>query len=1321
MTRRDPAPLIPDEVPPPASAARTRPWARLLLLMLLLCATGLFAIWYAQQRLLAYACENIASLTRQPLHCSQASGTLPGTLRAEVLRWSSDDLVIELRGVRLRPSLSWLAAGRLSLREASVREFNVFTLRYSGKPLKLPTNMALPLPLDIQRAQVQTLNIYDPQGHALVFTHLQTRARLDRLLWTVEEAKGEFLGLQMHGRASMNTRKPYALGGSIQLRRAWQNNVLQATLEARGELDRVVELEARGQLNKAPAVLKAQMTLTGAHTIASATAQVNNWPLHEWIPGLPPLPADVHASALPDAEGWGGYIEVSNLQPGALDRQRIPASSASGNWHWQGGTSHLLQLDDLRLQLPGKGRLQGKLRWNGRLHIEGRGSQVDLAQIWSTLHRTQLQGPFALTTRDYHSYEVSGDLRQGQDRLQLRGQVDAQRARVEHLLWQRAGSAISGQGEVGFAQPIPLKAELRLRQLNPAVFGHFPAGSINGRLRVHGQARAPLRVHVEADIQNSRLYDAPLLVRGRGRYTPDELQLQQTQLQIGGLQAQLDGHLGTNGRMQVQASMQGRQAWWPELAGNATLRGVLTGSLRSPGFSGAFNGSALQYAQWRAGNLQLEVEAAPGFVDALQYKTVPQAQLQMQAVAVGYQSLAIGRLRASASLAPAARAQHIAVQAQELKYDAQSLDDLTVQLDGPLAAHKLKLELQRPRQRLQVEARGALDLRQSSWSGQLQDLEARGRLPVKLLAPARVQLSPDRVELGPLQLLSGKGTRVDIDSVRWQGNSWSSQGRMSRLPLREIIILAGRQPPQLDLVLGGDWQLQYDGVLNGRVRLERESGDIQPLEDIQGLGLNRGVATLDIANNHLHGELDIRSQSAGRIQGHIDSDLTERDGQLGLAGNAPIKGALQVDMPSLDWVGKWFSTPGYNFGGVVQGQVGIGGTVAEPLLNGTLQARRLTARISEYGLDWRNGEIDATVENDRILFNRLSIQGGNGSLQGNGLLSLRKSDPDIAVELRAQRMTVLGRPDQKLVISGTGKAHLLNQHLAIQGDIRVDDGLLTLKSNVDDVLDDDIVQTRKQARRQAGQTEARRIGLFLSTKVDLGRDFKVRNRSFNAEATGVLRMESSPQRPAILTGNVAVDKGHLYAYGQKLSLQPGSSLNFNGPPDNPAFNLRAYRDNLPLNTKTGEAPKVGVNVVGTARKPVLKLISEPEMTDREKLSLLIFGQDLQQSRGNNTQLTVLSTAATAIYSELGDGSGNFINDTVGLDELTVEQNTGDVSKGVVRLGKQLVPNLYVSFGKGYNGARDELQLNYLFNQKWSMEIKSSETSSVDIFYTISFD
>jgi translocation and assembly module TamB len=82
------------------------------------------------------------------------------------------------------------------------------------------------------------------------------------------------------------------------------------------------------------------------------------------------------------------------------------------------------------------------------------------------------------------------------------------------------------------------------------------------------------------------------------------------------------------------------------------------------------------------------------------------------------------------------------------------------------------------------------------------------------------------------------------------------------------------------------------------------------------------------------------------------------------------------------------------------------------------------------------------------------------------------------------------------------------------------------------------------------------------------------------------------------TGTVRVVTGTYEAFGRKLEIEYGY-INFNGAVDNPGMNIRAMRRNQEV--------EAGVEVTGTVRLPRVRLVSEPNVPDEDKLSWLMFG------------------------------------------------------------------------------------------------------------------
>jgi len=83
-----------------------------------------------------------------------------------------------------------------------------------------------------------------------------------------------------------------------------------------------------------------------------------------------------------------------------------------------------------------------------------------------------------------------------------------------------------------------------------------------------------------------------------------------------------------------------------------------------------------------------------------------------------------------------------------------------------------------------------------------------------------------------------------------------------------------------------------------------------------------------------------------------------------------------------------------------------------------------------------------------------------------------------------------------------------------------------------------------------------------------------------------------------LSARFAAEPGLL----QQLDIDPGK-LYFAGPLDNPGLDIRAMRKNQQV--------EAGVEVTGTARDPHVRLVSDPEVPDVEKLAWLTLGRPVE--------------------------------------------------------------------------------------------------------------
>ena len=229
--------------------------------------------------------------------------------------------------------------------------------------------------------------------------------------------------------------------------------------------------------------------------------------------------------------------------------------------------------------------------------------------------------------------------------------------------------------------------------------------------------------------------------------------------------------------------------------------------------------------------------------------------------------------------------------------------------------------------------------------------------------------------------------------------------------------------------------------------------------------------------------------------------------------------------------------------------------------------------------------------------------------------------------------------------------------------------------------------------------------MALDLRVNLGENLRVRGRGLDTGLRGELHI-TSPNGRLSVNGTVRAADGTYAAYGQKLTIDR-SLITFNGPVDNPRLDIEATRPNLDV--------RVGVAVTGSAVSPRIRLFSEPELSEIDKLSWLVMGRAADGLGRTDTAL--LQRAALALLAGEGESVTDQFTKALGLDEISLRQSDGQVRDTVVSLGKQLSRNWYVGYERGLNATTGSWQLIYRVAQRFTLRAQSGLDNSLDLIWT----
>ena len=591
--------------------------------------------------------------------------------------------------------------------------------------------------------------------------------------------------------------------------------------------------------------------------------------------------------------------------------------------------------------------------------------------------------------------------------------------------------------------------------------------------------------------------------------------------------------------------------------------------------------------------------------------------------------------------------------------------------------------------------------------------------------PARVALQPGRAEL-----LGG--------ALRWSRIAWhaaAGAGQAAQIdaeaeiePLRIAPILARAQPDfgwGGDLTVGGRLRLHSAPGFAADIVIERRAGDLTVTDDLGTQAL--GLTDLRLALAARDGVWNFTQAVAGTALGAGAGAVVLRTSAQAVwpAPDTPIEGVFELQVAHLATWGTWVP-PGWRIDGALRASASIGGRFGAPQYTGQITGSQLSVRNFLQGVNVSDGDVSIRLEGSGAHIERFTARGGSGGSASSGGGSVKVEGdasfgaaPQALLTVTAERFQLLGRVDRRIVTSGQARLKLDAASVGVNGKFDVDEGLIDFTRSDAPALASDVevrrgggavaaavADAKVQAQAQAPALPVNpRRDIALDLSVSLGQKLRIRGRGLDAGLRGELRITSPGGRLAV-NGTVQAADGTYAAYGQKLAIDRGVIV-FNGDVGNPRLDIEATRPNLDL--------RVGVAVAGTAANPRIRLFSEPELSELDKLSWLVMGRASDGLGRADTAL--LQRAALALLSGEGGGITDQFTKAIGLDELSLRQSGGEVRDTVISLGKQLSRRWYVGYERGLNATTGSWQLIYRIARRFTLRAQSGEDNSLDLIWT----
>ncbi|CAN5146843.1 translocation/assembly module TamB domain-containing protein [soil metagenome] len=1191
----------------------------------------------------------------------------------------------------------------------------------STTPATLPQALRLPLAVRLNALSVQKL-ILRQNTSTTEFGNLLAHGESDALRHTLVVDAIETPYGKAAARLQLNGLAPFALNGDAQIAGNFQKENFQLAAKIGGTLAAVgLDVDASGdKLNGKAKVLLTPFSSLPFERIELSADHVNP---KLFDTSAPQADLSMRAALVPsgsaDKLAVSGPFSLTNATPGPVDSGRLPLISASAEVLLD---QQHQQLKQLKIKLAGNGMLTGQ----GEMHLADGGKSagefrveaaaLDLHAMHTQLKPTQLHGPLTLKLQAGQQHVVL-QMEDPQVKIALDALIDARMVTLKMAKLNAGAAQIDVTGTLARDANMAYALQGKLRDFNPAVLlagspSNQRAKTIQGRVNmdfdVTGSVAPELNLQLKFDSRDSEYGGLPMTGKGKLSVSGKRLLSSDVQMLVAGNSLLLNGGFGTaTDRLNVKLDAPQLERLGFGLAGLLQLDGKLSGTFNRPNINATYRAERLVFGEHRVATLSGKADVQGDLASTT--GALANSRLDAKIVAQGYAG------------------------------PGMALRDLNAELAGTFGKHTLSLVANgsvrdRPLG-LKLNAQGKLEQTGPgkagqatgglNWSGVIGTLENSGSPRFVLDRPVSVNASATHVVLGATHFTLA-GAPIDLKHFSYEQGRIRSAGSADALDVGKLLALqsefTGVDPAlKTDLVVDGRWDFSIADTATGYAELVRRSGDVivNTGRGESSLGLTEMRVRADLQGKQIRLDGQAKAARVGSLSAQFQAAFNLQDGKLSPAADMPVSGQASLSVPQLKTIGNLLG-PQFALDGSIDAKLSVSGTLSKPKWSGEVAGDKLALTLFDQGIQLKDGIARLALTENVIELRQLEFHGGSGTLKATGLVKLGATDPDMSALIVADKLQIFASPDRQLTLSGQAKMASVADKLNIDGNFKVDSALFDLPKSGAPKLGDDVVIVRRSgkvevapaasAQDKAAQASAKPAGRFAPVVVlhlDLGDDFQFRGTGAELQLRGNMEVRSEPFRPLRATGTVRVVNGTYEAFGRKLAIERGL-INFQGPLDNPNINIRAMRRN--------QSVEAGVEVTGLARRPRIKLVSEPSVSDEEALSWLMFGH------GSESTVLGEQQAASTALGLLGNAGTKRISQGIGLDTFSIgPSESGLNDQQVVHLGKAISEKFTLGYEQSLSGAASIAKLSWQISRRWSVIMRGGAINGVDVLFSRRFD
>ena len=422
--------------------------------------------------------------------------------------------------------------------------------------------------------------------------------------------------------------------------------------------------------------------------------------------------------------------------------------------------------------------------------------------------------------------------------------------------------------------------------------------------------------------------------------------------------------------------------------------------------------------------------------------------------------------------------------------------------------------------------------------------------------------------------------------------------------------------------------------------------------------------------------------------------------------------------------------------GSIDADLRVGGTWEGPELGGKLKLSGAGAYLPTAGIHVKDFELAMGMEKNLVRIDSFRAVSGPGHIGGTALIRLKEWQV-VGYEgnIDGERFETVHLPELQILSSPRLRFNGVPEKLTVRGEVRLPELLIFGPPTRAGVLPSkDVVMEGAPKPYQ----KALPLALDVQVSLILGDRVFVKAEGIDAQLGGNMDLVLQSLEKITSRGEIRVVKGRYKAYGADLDIARGRLFYAGGPIDQPTLDILALRT-------VGDV-RAGITVGGFLRAPVIKLYSEPAMTDVDILAYILFGSPLSTASSAEQAGRMAQVASALLSKGQSTALQEHIKNRLGLSTLEVQaRNTAtaglmgykeipvtptgatpasqvtSTSQTMLTVGKYLTPQLYFSYGRSLFTGGNLFRVRYDIFKKWQIETQTGSESGVDLYYKIEFN